>query len=86
MSYLKKIGQNEVFVKTSTENYLSWRPGHGYEANLSLRGHYGPLEVAFSMSFTLTSDFLLFTRGSASQIQARPPNLVCEFARFMTAW
>ena len=37
------------------------------------------------MSLTLASDFLLFIRGSASQIQARPPNLVCEFAQFMTA-
>ena len=53
MLYLKKIQQNEVFVKKSTENYLSWWPGHGYEANMSLRGQYGPLEVAFYHVFDL---------------------------------
>ena len=52
MSYFKNFRQNEVFVKIYRKLPF-WRPGHGYEANLSLRGQYGPLEVAFYHVFDL---------------------------------
>ena len=37
------------------------------------------------MKLTLASNFLLILRGSASQIQAWPPNLISKLQWFMTA-
>ena len=39
----------------------------------------------FTISLTLATNFSLFLRGLASQIQTRPPNLVGELPLFMTA-
>ena len=50
MSYFKKKSDK---IRYLLKIYTFWRPGHGYEANLTLRGHYGPLEVAFFQVFHL---------------------------------
>ena len=55
-----------------------WRPGHAYDARLSFRGHYWPLEVAFYHEFDLclwlfvvSKGFGFSNPGSTSELNSR---------------